>query len=248
MTKCCVHGQYLLHCSTGTSACLGGALGSNLAAPRGTDSSRTPYLQWYRTLYHAMLVPRAGGMATEQLWGQAVWHPWAQPSRVPLGPGSLSPVQLGGIASDGPIPSLQRVSPCRFSPKSLFQRLIAVWIPRLPSIPSTFGCPPHSPHSLHSPIPFRLSCLGEEEAEESGEGEKELKETSGRRGGRRGSTGEEEQGIQLATKNLMDRKWQFHTRSALERYQTRFGSDVQGGSGDFRDKALMNRTRHVAFK
>lgn len=87
-----------------------------------------------------------------------------------------------------------------------------------------------------------------EEAKEPGEGEKELKETSGRRGARRGSLGEEEQGIQLATKNLVDRKRQFHTRSALERYQTGFGSDAQGGSGDFRDKALMNRTRHVAFK
>lgn len=122
-----------------------------------------------------MLVPRAGGTATEQLWGQAVWHPWAQPSRVPLGPGSLSPVHLGGSAPGGPIPSLQRTPTCRLSPKSLSQRLMAVvdWAPHLPSIPATFGHPPHSSPLPAQPYPFQV----------------ELSWGGGSRGARRGGEG-----------------------------------------------------------
>lgn len=179
-----------------TSACLGRTLGSTLAAPRGTDGTRTLYLQWYSTLNHAMLVPRAGRTATEQLWGQALWHPWAQPSRMPMGPGSLSPVQLGGTAPGCPSPSLQRVLACRLSPKSLSQRLMAVvdWAPCLPSIPATFGHPPHSPLLSAQPYPFQVELSwggGSKGARRGGEGaggdEREKRSKKGQHwGGRAG--------------------------------------------------------------
>lgn len=87
-------------------------------------------------------------------------------------------------------------SSCRLPLKSLSQRLMD-WVPHLSSIPATLGHPPHSPPLPAQPYPFQveLSWGGGSK----GEGEKELEETSRRRGARRGSTGEEEQGIQLAT-------------------------------------------------
>lgn len=176
--KSCHMGDVLLHCrgrlTPAPQPALAG-LWAQMCAPRGTNGPGTLYLWWYSTLYHAMLVPRAGGMATEQLWGQAVWHPWAQPCRVPLGPALLSPVQLGSMAPRGPIPSLQRVPACKLSPKSLSQRLMAVvdWAPQLPSIPATFGCPPHSSPLPAQPYPFQV----------------ELSWGGGSRGARRGGEG-----------------------------------------------------------
>lgn len=72
--------------------------------------------------------PGQGGRPPSQLWGQAVWHPWAQPSRVPLGPGSPVTCAAGRQCPrcSHLISSLQRAPACRLSPKSLSQRLMAV--------------------------------------------------------------------------------------------------------------------------
>lgn len=162
----------------------------------------------------------------------------------------VCPVQLGGPAPGGVVP-ISAEGSCLWA------------FPKKP-VPEADGSgglgPPAALHPCHlwaptpqpplpaQPYPFQVELSwggGSRGARRGREGaggdEREKRSKKGQHWG-------EEQGIQLATENPVDRKRQFHTRSALERDQTRFGSDAQGGSGDFRDKALMNRTRHVAFK
>lgn len=96
--------------------------------------------------------------------------------------------------------------------------------------------PPRTPSpALHSPIPFRLSCLGGEGGEGKqrsrvkGGGEEsrrgESKERAARRGFGRGGAGS-----RLATENLVHQK-RFWMRPGLEQYQVGFWRDAWEGSG-----------------
>lgn len=119
--------------------------------------------------------------------------------------------------------------------KSLSQRATAAedWVPHLPSVPATFGCPPRSPPLPAQPYPFQVELSwggGSRGAGTGGEGAGGGERGERSKNGGRGE--EEEQGIKLATKKPRGLKTaEFHTRSALERYRTRFGSDARGGSG-----------------
>lgn len=225
-------GDVLLHCREGTgpsTPCLpqwgfGLKLGCSqgMQTAQGYCSCQGPY---------AMLGP---GAATELPWEQPVQHPGARPPRVPAGPGWLSPTQQGGIAPGCSLsPSPLRTSAWGASPKKPVpegngsRRLGSP--PAPPSLPP-LGTHPAAPCSLHSPIPFRLSCLGEEEAEEPGRREKELEEASRGERSKKGQGGRA--GYQTSYEKPCGSKTAaFHTRLALERYRTGFGSDVQGGSG-----------------
>lgn len=86
-------------------ACLGGDFGLKLGRSRGARMA--PGRCGCRGL-RAVLGPGAAGTATERPWGQAAWHPGAQPPPVPAGPGPPSPVQRAGITPGGSRPHLHR--------------------------------------------------------------------------------------------------------------------------------------------
>lgn len=113
---------------------------------------------------------------------------------VPVGPGPPSPMQRAGITPGGSHPHLHRGFllggggfPKKACPRGRPRQRTGS--PTCPPSPPPLGAHPAAPRSLHSPIPFRLSCLGEEEAEEPGRGEKEPEEASGGRGARTGGGG-----------------------------------------------------------
>lgn len=157
---------------------------------------------------------------------------------VPVGPGPPSPMQRAGITPGGSHPHLHRgflLGGGGLPQKSLSQRATAAedWVPHLPSVPATFGCPPRSPPLPAQPYPFQVELSwggGSRGAGTGGEGAGGGERGERSKNGGRGE--EEEQGIKLATKKPRGLKTaEFHTRSALERYRTRFGSDARGGSG-----------------
>lgn len=138
----------------------------------------------------------------------------------------------GGVPSPPP-PRVSAWGGGGLPQKSRSQRATAAedWVPHLPFVPATFGCPPRSPPLPAQPYPFQVelswgggSTGAGTGGEGAGGGERGERSKNGEGGGRAGyqTSYKKPRGLKTA---------EFHTRSALERYRTRFGSDARGGSG-----------------